>query len=361
MSARTAAIVNKIMTYSSLFLPRRYKLYRIPLLLLLILFCVLYMIYPLNKTQYEDNHVIRSSVEEDGPIVALLDKLTWRENADILASGSPVKPKVLIIATTMASPFVQGVMEVLEYTRMKYDVHLAQNPLLGFNTKANAIYKVVVFQNIETYARMNKGDRDILDTFCKDNHVGIVMFCPPNDRIALGNNMLPFTGEPVKNAHNYTIKAKPELLRIMKPDVTFNGSLEGDVWTCFQFTNPTYSAIASIKHKKDDSDEYSECTSAVYDSGSNDGIRKFIFGNGLQFSFEHILFLDGLSFLTKNVLSTPLERYVNIDVDDTLRVPDDALLYLEDIKVSHVQFYYLGFPLSYCTLIFDLMRSLLYS
>lgn len=52
------------------------------------------------------------------------------------------------------------------------------------------------------------------------------------------------------------------------------------------------------------------------DPGYVDGIRKVLFGNDLNFWIHKLLLLDSISYLTNAKQSLPLERNLQIDIDD---------------------------------------------
>lgn len=74
------------------------------------------------------------------------------------------------------------------------------------------------------------------------------------------------------------------------------------------------------------------------DCGELDGIQRVLFGSGLDFWLHRLLLLDAMSFLSHGKLSTSLQRYIQVDIDDIfvgqqgtrLRPVDvDALVSLE--------------------------------
>lgn len=70
------------------------------------------------------------------------------------------------------------------------------------------------------------------------------------------------------------------------------------------------------------------------DCGEFDGIQRILFGSGLEFWLHRLLLLDAMSFLSHGRLSTSLQRYIQVDIDDifvgqkgTRLVPDDVEVY----------------------------------
>lgn len=100
------------------------------------------------------------------------------------------------------------------------------------------------------------------------------------------------------------------------------------------------------------------------DNGSYDGIRRILFGNGLNYWLHRLIFLDSLTYLSNGKLSLPLQRYIQIDIDDIFvgergtrlkPVDVDALidfqrrlqLFIPDFTLNlgfSGKFYHRGFP-----------------
>ena len=52
------------------------------------------------------------------------------------------------------------------------------------------------------------------------------------------------------------------------------------------------------------------------DRGEFDGIQRVLFGSGLEFWLHRLLLLDAMSYLSHGKLSTSLQRYIQVDIDD---------------------------------------------
>ena len=77
----------------------------------------------------------------------------------------------------------------------------------------------------------------------------------------------------------------------------------------------------------------------ILDSGAVDGIRRILFGSGVQFWLHRLLFIDSLSFLSHGLLSSSLDRYVLVDIDDVFAGRSGTKVTSADVKVSSFKFY----------------------
>lgn len=72
----------------------------------------------------------------------------------------------------------------------------------------------------------------------------------------------------------------------------------------------------------------------VQDKGEEDGIRRVLFGAGLKFWLNKLLFLDALSYLSRGRLSISLKRYILIDIDDIFVGEKGTRLKSSDVEVN---------------------------
>jgi len=69
------------------------------------------------------------------------------------------------------------------------------------------------------------------------------------------------------------------------------------------------------------------------DCGEYDGIQRIFFGSGLDFWLHRLLFLDSMSFLSHGRLSTSLQRYIQVDIDDIFVGQKGTRLTPSDVEV----------------------------
>ena len=57
-------------------------------------------------------------------------------------------------------------------------------------------------------------------------------------------------------------------------------------------------------------------SAAVYDTGTIDGVQRVLFGYNISDWVVKMTFMDTLSFFSSGKISWPLERFIQIDIDD---------------------------------------------
>jgi heparan sulfate N-deacetylase/N-sulfotransferase NDST2 len=70
------------------------------------------------------------------------------------------------------------------------------------------------------------------------------------------------------------------------------------------------------------------------DSGEVDGIQRVFFGAPLNFWLHKLIFVDALSYLSHGRLSTPLTRFIQLDIDDIFVGKQGIRLTRDDVVVS---------------------------
>ena len=249
------------------------------------------------------------------------DKVLFRVSRDALEA------RVLVVASTLASPVVKDVLIIFQHMRIKYDI---QHPSKKFVlTKRN--YRVIIFQNLGHYLSMSSQEKRELDIHCKENKIGIVGFAPPSKTFQERHKLL-FTVGTLQKVEQYRAVNKTGILRITRPVESLQGPLPGKDWSCLIPLGSFYAPLAIAKGTS--KTNTSHCYMVMADQSQIDGIKRAIFGNGFNVFLEKLLFLDALYFTSHQSLPMPLERYIQIDVDDTLRVPPTSSITAEDITVS---------------------------
>ena len=82
----------------------------------------------------------------------------------------------------------------------------------------------------------------------------------------------------------------------------------------------------------------------IKDCGKFDGIQRIIFGSGLDFWLHRLLLLDSMSFLSHGKVSTSLQRFIQVDVDDIFvgqkgirLTPNDVEVITQPLNWTHKQ------------------------
>jgi len=138
---------------------------------------------------------------------------------------------------------------------------------------------------------------------------------------------------------DYYVSSESPVARVIRPDMTYVGNIPGDSWTVFIFNHSTYMPVSHARlvasHQRTSGAQLSDIvyTPVILDTGKYDGVRRILFGAGLEFWLHRVLLLDALSFLSHGQLSQPLDRFILVDVDDIFVGPSGVRLTEPDVMV----------------------------
>lgn len=164
------------------------------------------------------------------------------------------------------------------------------------------------------------------------------------------------TGYQLKD---YQLSHRSSVLRIARSGAISLGDVPGRNWSTFHISpnSTTFSPIAQahprnfrvdsypggykyssvIRHQSLDLRNSTELykrnllTTVLQDNGSFDGVKRVLFGNGLNFWIHKMLLLDAATYLTNGMLNLPLQRYVQIDIDDIFVGESGTRLKIADV------------------------------
>ncbi|KAJ6216358.1 hypothetical protein RDWZM_007515 [Blomia tropicalis] len=269
--------------------------------------------------------------------------------------------KVLVFVETQYTRLGKHIVEVLEAVRFKYKIEIAGKSLPLLTSSDKGKYSAIVFENLFKYFHLNKWNRDLLDKYCREFNVGIIGFIVGNEqadnhkkvsdqlnhpkgRRRLDN--LPIYVESDYQIKDYQLNAHSNIFRITRPGSISLGIVPENNWSIFTLppnsssffpiaqalprnyivdTYPDgykYSNIKKLNKLSNstsiDWNNYKKnlLTTVFQDNGSYDGIKRIVFGNGLDYWLHKLIFLDSLSYLSNGKWSLPLQRYIQIDIDD---------------------------------------------
>lgn len=63
----------------------------------------------------------------------------------------------------------------------RYKLELAGKSLPSLTHADKGKFGVVIFERLESYLNMDKWNRQLLDKYCRDYHVGIIAFARPDE------------------------------------------------------------------------------------------------------------------------------------------------------------------------------------
>jgi heparan sulfate N-deacetylase/N-sulfotransferase NDST2 len=157
-----------------------------------------------------------------------------------------------------------------------------------------------------------------------------------------------------QSLRDYCVNADSPILRVTRAGETLFGALPGDNWTVFIGNHSTYVPLsyAKLSLSAEAEQRAAEVNDAmaddtlhhvaadtiffpvIEDRGQFDGVRRVLFGSGLDFWLHRLLFIDTLSYLSRGELSQPLDRYVLIDIDDIFVGQPGTRMTANDVKVG---------------------------
>ncbi|GFO16426.1 bifunctional heparan sulfate n-deacetylase/n-sulfotransferase [Plakobranchus ocellatus] len=203
----------------------------------------------------------------------------------------------------------------------------ASIPPLVIKSLQVARYSLIVFANHEVYLGLDKVQKSKIDEYCQAYGVGILSF---TDSSKIGEQELS-SEYKIKMQHRMKLTGMKlnsevkDLWRIAKPEKVFKDPLPNDnsEWTVFLCDHPSYQSLAfsTVAPGWKGSVEGINKAEfglvvAVRDTGLIDGIHRIILGNDPEFFLNFIIAMDGLAFLSHGRLALPMERMVQVDVDD---------------------------------------------
>lgn len=252
--------------------------------------------------------------------------------------------RALLITEMPNSKNGQKIRYFLNSLRIEVKFESKLKPIPTLTNKKSGRFAVVVFENFNSYLELDSWNKQLLDKYCHEYHVGIIGFVKP-----LENDVDSF--KTVTDYHitfqynleleDYKLNPESSLWHIMRPREVWKGFLP-DRWTVFHSNHSTYQPLAFSKlsphllepHTGDSRDlKPLSYATAVLDLGEVDGISKVLFGYDLNFWLNSVIMMDALSYLSYGKLDLKLERYIQIDVDDIFVGKEGIRMKVADVEV----------------------------
>ncbi|XP_002739829.1 bifunctional heparan sulfate N-deacetylase/N-sulfotransferase-like [Saccoglossus kowalevskii] len=240
-----------------------------------------------------------------------------------LTGSFNVKAKALIFIESSLSKPGQQILSLLVAQKFRYHTEIANSKNLpSLSSSGHGLFSIIIFENLDVYINLDQWNRELLDKYCLEYSVGVLLFTTTKDETLFSEQVgnFPLFMHSNLGLRDYELNPNSDVLYITRPGETLYGYLPGFDWTVFQTNHSTYEAIA---YARTSTMEYVNLgypqllhTTVLLDRGYLDGIRRIFFGNGLKFWLHNLLFLDSLSYLSHGRLSLGLERYIQIDIDD---------------------------------------------
>ncbi|XP_076806907.1 bifunctional heparan sulfate N-deacetylase/N-sulfotransferase 1-like [Clavelina lepadiformis] len=268
---------------------------------------------------------------------------------------SQTRQKILVFLRDGHTQLGRDVVTALESIRFKFNIQsgeIRNLPILIDDSKGR--YALIIFEDIFMYFSLHQWNREMIDKYCLDFDVGIIYFLRGSKSRSKENDVVhngPVGTFPLSyfngvNLKDYQLNPQSPILRIARPGEIWQGFLPfSKNWALFKSDHSTYQPVsfviqagpddvpqgnkgrksrhrrAAVVANKDFPDamapDFSDkLVTVVHDTGQLDGIQRVIFGSGLTFWLHKVLFLDAISYLSHGKLVSPLERYIQIDIDD---------------------------------------------
>lgn len=167
-------------------------------------------------------------VSEIDPVIILPRKIA----VTTMLPRLKYEPKILVFVETQYSVLGRDIITLLEATRRKFRVELGGKNIPILTSEDKGRFSMVIFENAEKYFRMDHWNRELLDRYCREYHVGIIGFPPVLEHtlIAASVNNLHLRLYTNLQLSNYHINASSPVLHLTKASSVLEGPLPGMWW-----------------------------------------------------------------------------------------------------------------------------------
>lgn len=304
---------------------------------------ILFLSYKMLLTNYLEYRPIAHHLKAMEPCrFDMPNHKTFKPQNHYSRDSMHISKRVLIIAESPYSKLSKNIVTLLDYARMDYKFEITERlpPMTHFD---KAKFGVIIFEKMDTYTKLSSWNRQLVDKYCRDYKVGQIIFAHSVDEIGIEKEKVskfPLVMRYNMALQDYSLNIFSDMWRITRPGEILEGPVPGDDWVVFEFNHSTYESLAHAKGAPPpflDSDrdplENQTVVSVLLDRGTLDNIRRVYFGNGLQFWLHQLIMLDALSYLSHGKLSLPLDRYIQIDIDDIFVGAKGTRTTAEDVEV----------------------------
>ncbi|CAL1537160.1 unnamed protein product [Lymnaea stagnalis] len=237
----------------------------------------------------------------------------------------PLK-KVLVFVGDLGSPQVIVLGQFFAHQRIEYRTTLVTGdvPTLVLSDLNVPRYVLLVFDDYASYLRLDARRRSLLDDYCKKYKVGILALTQ-SKRSSETEVSVEFK---LKLQHGLKLKkfklnTEVDFWRVAKRDMVWLEDLPSSDWTIFSVKHSTYRPVAFSTvdptwrgSGTNVSKQEFGCVVALHDRGLLDGVERVILGLDLSFWLNAIIAMDAMTYLTNGRLGLPLDRLLQIDIDD---------------------------------------------
>ena len=253
--------------------------------------------------------------------------------------------RVLLVVEAPSSRNARKIKHFLNALRIDVKVVSKAKAIPPLANKKSARYAVIVFENYNSYLKLDSWNRQLIDKYCRDFHIGIIGFIRPPRGDGTHVTYIDeyhLTLQYRLELEDMKLNFESYLWRVLRPGEVWKGFLPGK-WAVFHSNHSTYQNLAysrlSSKFLEFGAVESNNLAdfkfvTAIMDKGEIDGIPKILFGNDLNFWLHTVMMMDTLSYLSFGKLELSLDRYIQIDVDDIFVGKEGIRMTVEDVEVS---------------------------
>lgn len=266
------------------------------------------------------------------------------------STADNIEARVLIVLRSSSVTFRGDIIHILESNRISYQhVFLTEKTVFPpLSSSGVGSFSVIVFESIRFYYYLNRASRQLVDDYCREFSVGIVLFSEQENYGSIEHSydrlhLRIQTG--LSGLRNGELNPKSRLLRLTRAGGTLD-RLPKTRWNVFSPNHSTYEpvefATSDITRRIDDVQEdglkhtvkSQKHHTVLLDYGQLDGICRVYFGYGLQFWLHKLLFMDALALLSRGKHAKSLDRWLVVDIDDIFVGKTGTRLTKEDVKVG---------------------------
>uniref|UniRef100_A0A8C8SRE3 [heparan sulfate]-glucosamine N-sulfotransferase n=1 Tax=Pelusios castaneus TaxID=367368 RepID=A0A8C8SRE3_9SAUR len=314
------------------------------LVILLTTFCLVSIVisaYYLYTGYKQEMTLVETTGEAECENLKLLPYRSMEVKTAKLKDPSNTDPTVLLFVESQYSQLGQDIIAILESSQFQYHMVIAPGkgdiPPLTDNGKGK--YMLVIYENVLKYSSMDSWNRELLEKYCVEYSVSIIGFHKANENSSPSTTLKGFPLDLYNNValKNCFVNSQSPLLHITKAPKVEKGPLPGEDWTVFLFNHSTYQPVLLTELQTSKSFPVSLPMAPLYatviqDLGLHDGIQRVLFGNNLTFWLHKLIFIDAISFLSGKKLSSSLDRYILVDIDDIFVGKEGTRMNVQDVK-----------------------------
>jgi hypothetical protein len=228
--------------------------------------------------------------------------------------------RVLVIKSNSKDRGSQSVINIVQSHRIPFSV-------LNFGSKLNAEkvtltkvisndgkqiaiarFSVLVFGSVSAYSQLSDLDVRLVTKYCQEFQVGLIIFTLSSPlRITKLSAVSVKYDQKVKEIK---LNPKTPFLRLLR-NTTSSIPIDHVAWSTLVSSDSSHLPVlvginAGLK----------PVNLALFDNGHKDGIKKIWLGGDPQNWIIWLIFLDSVFYLSNHFIHIPLERYIQVDIDD---------------------------------------------